>query len=59
MSTSSVYFSSPTNSTFFTTCCKVAIGTEERCPKCGAVVEGNSRRERWAIASNHTRRTQP
>lgn len=32
----SVFFSSPTNSTFFTTCCRVAINdNKQRCPRCG------------------------
>lgn len=32
---SGVRFSGPTNSTFFTTCCRAAItDREERCPQC-------------------------
>lgn len=32
---SGVYHCSPTNSTFFTTCCRVAIcDYERRCPRC-------------------------
>lgn len=31
----SVYFCSPTNSTFFTTCCDVAIcDDQQECPRC-------------------------
>ena len=47
----SVYHSSPTNSTFFTTCCNTAIGGEqENCPKCGEEVTPHGRSARWNVA---------
>ena len=46
-----VYHSSPTNSTFFTTCCRVAIGDDEaRCPKCKEEIEPKGHRARWERA---------
>ena len=48
---STVYLSSPTNSTFFTTCCSVAINDDQsQCPKCREVVEPRSHRARWEKA---------
>lgn len=54
-----VYFSSPTNSTFFTTCCSVAICDDQRkCPKCkedvypiGNYNDNEIRRLRFASAT--------
>jgi ribosomal protein S27AE len=46
----SVRFSGPNNSTFFTTCCGMAITDyEKKCPKCGEGVPGNHR-QRWITA---------
>ena len=46
-----VYLSSPENSTFFTTCCNVAIQPEQRnCPGCGEEVTPHGNRARWAAA---------
>lgn len=43
----SVYYSSKTNSTLFTTCCRVAIQEdEERCPCCKEVVTPEGSRAR-------------
>lgn len=47
----SVFYGSPTNSTFFTTCCEVAINDDqEKCPVCRKDVypfhEGMTDRER-------------
>ncbi len=48
---STVYLCSPTNSTFFTTCCHVAIcDHEDKCPKCGEEVEPKGRQARWRYA---------
>lgn len=63
---STVRFSGPTNSTFFTTCCRVAItDRQQKCLQCGEDVypfykgmsdrerdeaEGHIRRSRWAVA---------
>lgn len=55
---SGVYFSSETNSTFFTNCCRVAICDDQvKCPACGGPVIGhdskdnNARRaRRWHYA---------
>ena len=60
---SGVYHCSPTNSTFFTTCCDTAIlDHQERCPACGRRVypfsdgetntysTGEVRRARWEQA---------
>jgi len=45
-----VRFSSHTNSTLFTTCCKVAICDDQsKCPVCGEAVP-YSPRERWNMA---------
>ena len=47
----SVYLSSPTNSTLFTTCCNVAIlGTEPNCPRCRQEVQPSGSRSRWSAA---------
>ena len=46
-----VRFSGPNNSTFFTTCCSVAICEGERdCPVCGVAVEPYEHRYRWEVA---------
>lgn len=46
-----VFLCSPTNSTMFTTCCKVAIcDDQEKCPVCKEVVTPRSRRDRWEAA---------
>lgn len=46
-----VWFSGPNNSTFFTTCCSVAICEYERdCPVCGLAVEPYEHRSRWEVA---------
>ncbi|MEX3914821.1 hypothetical protein AB4Y43_01050 [Paraburkholderia sp. BR10872] len=47
----SVFYSSPTNSTFFTTCCQAAIlDYQQKCPRCSKDVypffEGMTDRER-------------
>ena len=49
-----------TNSTFFTECCHVAIGSEQNCPGCGRPVVGHDtenlhEREkiRWKNATQH------
>jgi len=50
---SSVYFCSGTNSTFFTSCCHVAIcDDQEVCPVCKEKVYPRSHRGRWEIAMN-------
>lgn len=47
----SVYWHSRTNSTFFTSCCSVAIcDDEERCPVCEHKIIGHD------AAGNHSRR---
>lgn len=49
--TSTVYFCSPTNSTFFTTCCQVAVtGEQERCPTCKVEVLPKGERARFDAA---------
>ena len=57
-----VFLSSPTNSTLFTTCCRVAIcANQECCPKCeGKIWPGTSRgdRARWEYAFGNTREGQ-
>lgn len=46
-----VYLSSPTNSTMFTTCCEVAVGdNQSSCPNCGQSVEPNGGSARWSYA---------
>ena len=55
----SVYLSSPTNSTMFTTCCQVAIcDDEDCCPNCKTDVTPKGRRGRWEHAYGPTRRAQ-
>ena len=50
--TCGVCFSTATNSTFFTTCCRTAVREQEsRCPRCGAVVTARTLRERWTMAT--------
>ena len=52
----SVYFCSPTNSTYFTTCCNVAVTKEEtKCPRCGANVPATDG-EKWEAAFGPKRR---
>ena len=52
-----VYLSSPTNSTLFTTCCHVAICEDQvRCPGCGEEVKPRSQSDRWKAAYNAKRR---
>lgn len=51
---STVYHPSPTNSTFFTTCCRVAItDSEANCPRCKEEVTPRSHRGRWEVAHGH------
>jgi len=46
-----VFFSSQTNSTFFTTCCRVAICDDQaQCPVCKADVLPRSHEGRWNAA---------
>lgn len=46
-----VYHCSPTNSTYFTTCCRVAILANERnCPRCKEEVTPHGDRARWSVA---------
>lgn len=46
-----VYLDSPTNSTFFTTCCKVAITDDQaKCPKCREEITPRSHKDRWIFA---------
>lgn len=46
-----VYLCSPTNSTFFTTCCNVAICDHEAlCPHCEVEVTPLGHASRWAHA---------
>lgn len=48
---STVYFDSRFNSTFFTTCCKVAINDDQaNCPQCREEVNPRSHRGRWEKA---------
>jgi len=47
---STVYHSSSTNSTTFTTCCKIAIGEEDKCPSCGEEVFPKGRNARFLAA---------
>lgn len=47
---STVYFSSATNSTTFTTCCRVAIDNEANCPKCKKEVLPIGERARFQAA---------
>lgn len=54
----SVFYDNPFNSTFFTTCCKVAIcDNQQRCPRCGKDVypffEGMSDKERDKAAGGY------
>ncbi len=52
-----VYHCSPTNSTFFTTCCNVAIlDHEDFCGKCGEEIESKGRSARWEAAFGPKRR---
>lgn len=47
----SVYLDSETNSTMFTTCCRVAIcNDQERCPNCRQEVTPKDARGRWFAA---------
>lgn len=53
-----VYFCSPTNSTYFTTCCNTAICDEQqKCPRCKSDVypfyEGMTDRERNEAAGGY------
>ena len=55
---SSVFYDSPYNSTFFTTCCRVAIcDDQEKCPQCRADVypfyQGMSDSERRQAAGGY------
>jgi hypothetical protein len=55
---SSVFHCSPTNSTFFTTCCQTAIcDHQQKCPRCRKDVypfyEGMSERERSEAAGGY------
>lgn len=46
-----VYFCSHTNSTFFTTCCELAVvDGEDDCPGCGEEVFPKGRKARWDSA---------
>lgn len=46
-----VFLSGPTNSTFFTTCCEVAISDREaECPVCRQLVLPRNGDERWSKA---------
>lgn len=54
---STVYLCSPTNSTFFTTCCNAAINDhEEKCPVCNRDVTPKGHAARWEAAYGPTRR---
>lgn len=49
-----VYHAGSHNSTFFTTCCRTAIGDDElKCPGCGEAVTPVGRRARWYQAHHH------
>jgi hypothetical protein len=53
-----VFYCSPTNSTFFTTCCEVAIcDNQQKCPMCGKYVypftEGMTQKERDQAAGGY------
>lgn len=55
---SSVFYCSPFNSTFFTTCCRVAIcDDQQKCPRCGEDVHpfyaGMSDSERREVAGGY------
>lgn len=53
-----VYFCGPNNSTFFTTCCHVAIVDEQHlCPVCREVVTPFGRIGRWNVAIGPYRKT--
>lgn len=55
---STVYHCSPYNSTFFTTCCSVAICDDQaNCPKCNQEVTPRSHRGRWEVAHGPHRKT--
>lgn len=49
-----VYHSSSTNSTHFTTCCEVAVvDTQNNCPHCGQIVVPEGDRARFRVAMDH------
>ena len=51
-----VYFSSETNSTFFTTCCHVPIwGNDDLCPKCKEEVLPKGHKARYKKAYNRNK----
>lgn len=53
----SVYLSSETNSTMFTTCCRVAICDDQgSCPNCKEDIEPKGSRARWQHAYGPIRR---
>lgn len=55
---STVYFSGPNNSTFFTTCCSLAINDyQTKCPGCKVEVTPLSHRGRWEVAMRPYRKT--
>lgn len=52
-----VFHSGPNNSTFFTTCCRVAINDDQKvCPRCKEKVLPESVRGRWLAAYRPTGR---
>jgi hypothetical protein len=55
---STIYFCSAFNSTFFTTCCRVAINDDQSlCPKCKTEITPRSHRGRWEAAMRPYRKT--
>jgi transcription initiation factor IIE alpha subunit len=53
----SVYLCSPTNSTMFTTCCRVAIlNSQANCPRCNSEITPRDARGRWEKAFGPCRR---
>jgi hypothetical protein len=55
-----VYFDSPANSTFFTTCCQVAItDSQANCPSCKKEITPRSHEGRWNTAFRPYRRKTP
>lgn len=54
---SDVYLDSPTNSTIFTTCCRVAIlDRQTHCPRCCVEMQFQGARERWVRAYGKQKR---
>ncbi len=53
----SVYLDSPTNSTFFTTCCSAALTDRQaNCPACGVEIRERTEAARWEAAYGPIRR---